>query len=51
MYVDFSLAMETAGKVKGCKQYITNVMYHDAVRTKTDGVLEELFKLRDDVID
>jgi pimeloyl-ACP methyl ester carboxylesterase len=51
MYVDFGLAQETANKIQGCKQFITNVMYHDAVRSKTDQVLEELFKLRDDTID
>ncbi|RFU36051.1 hypothetical protein B7463_g257, partial [Scytalidium lignicola] len=51
MYVDFGLAQETARKVKNCKQYITNTMYHDGVRTKTDEVLKELFALRDDTID
>ena len=51
MYVDFGLAQETAKLVKGCKQWITNGMYHDAVRTKTGEMMEELFRLRDDVID
>lgn len=51
MYVDFGLAQETVKLVKNCKQYITNSMYHDAVRSKTDDVLKELFALRDDSID
>ena len=51
MYVDFGLAQETATLVKNCKQFITNRMYHDAIRSSTDDVLKELFKLRDDSID
>lgn len=51
MYVDFDLSMEAAGKIKGCKTYITNAMYHNALRAKSDDVLKELFALRDDVID
>lgn len=51
MYVDFGLVQETVRKVKNCKQYITNTMYHDAIRSKTDDVLKELFALRDDNID
>ena len=51
MYVDFGLAQETAKLVKNCKQYITNSMYHDAVRSKTDEIMKELFALRDDSID
>jgi hypothetical protein len=51
MYVDFSLAQDTANLVKNCKQYITNSMYHNAIRARTDDVLKELFALRDDPID
>lgn len=51
MYVDFELSMETAKVIKGCKTYVTNVMYHNAVSKKADEVLKELFALRDDVID
>ena len=51
MYVDFGLAQETAKLVKNCKQYITNGMYHDAIRSKTDEIMKELFALRDDSID
>jgi pimeloyl-ACP methyl ester carboxylesterase len=51
MYVDFGLVQETLGKVKNCKQFITNTMYHNAIRSKTDEVLRGLFALRDDSID
>ena len=51
MYVDFGLAQETARLVKNCKQFITNTMYHNAIRSKTSDVLKELFALRDDSID
>ncbi|KAL5320640.1 hypothetical protein ACEPPN_011450 [Leptodophora sp. 'Broadleaf-Isolate-01'] len=51
MYVDYGFAQETAKLVKNCKQYITNSMYHDAIRSKTEGVMKELFALRDDSID
>jgi len=51
MYVDFGLAQETAGMIRGCKQYITNTMYHNAIRANTDEVLKALFALRDDTID
>lgn len=51
MYVDFGLAQETAALIKGCKQFITNSMYHNALRSKSSEVLEQLFALRDDSID
>jgi proline iminopeptidase len=51
MYVPFELALQTAGLIKGCKKYITNVMYHDAIRAKTDDVMKALYALRDDSID
>lgn len=51
MYVPFELAQETAKKIKGCKQYITNVMYHSALRSNSTDVIKELFNLRDDTID
>lgn len=51
MYVDFGLVQETVKKIKGCKQYITNAMYHNAVRTKTEDVVKALFDLRDNSID
>lgn len=51
LYVDFDLSMETANTVKGCKTFVTNTMYHNAIRAKADEVLKQLFALRDDVID
>ena len=51
MYVDFALSMERARNIKGCKTFVTNTMYHNAIGAKTDEVLRELFTLRDDVID
>ncbi|KAI5306052.1 hypothetical protein KEM56_002418 [Ascosphaera pollenicola] len=51
MYVPFELAQETAKKIRGCKQYITNVMYHSALRSNATDVVKELFNLRDDTID
>jgi len=45
MYVDFRLAQDTVKLVKNCKQFITNSMYHDAIRSKTDQVLKELLEL------
>ena len=50
-YIDFGLVQETLEKVRNCKQFITNTMYHDAVRSKTVDVMKELFALRDDVMD
>jgi hypothetical protein len=51
MYVDYGLAQETAKLVQNCRQVVTNTMYHDAIRSKTDEVMKALFALRDDSID
>ena len=51
MYVDYDFAKETASKIRGCKTYTTNMVYHDGVRSRTDDVLKHVFDLRDDVID
>lgn len=51
MYVDFNLSTETAKTIKGCKTYVTNAMYHNAISAKSDDVLKAVFELRDDVID
>lgn len=51
MYVDFGLARETAALVKGIKVLETNSFYHDAVRSRSDEVIGQLFRLRDDSID
>lgn len=51
MYVDYNFSMETAGKIKGTKVFVTNAMYHDAVRSKMEDVMKNVFALRDDCID
>ncbi|PGH04654.1 hypothetical protein AJ80_08488 [Polytolypa hystricis UAMH7299] len=51
MYVHYQLATETAQKIKGCKQFITNTMYHNAIRADSEAVMKQLFALRDDTID
>lgn len=51
MYVDFDYSMETAGKIKRCKTFVTNMMYHDAIRSKMTEVTNALFALRDDSLD
>lgn len=50
MYVDFVFAQETVAKIKGCQHFITNTMFHDAIRSNTAEVMKELFKLRNDTI-
>jgi hypothetical protein len=51
MYVDFGFSMETAGKIGKCKTFVTNAMYHDAVRSRMEEVVKGVMALRDDVID
>ncbi|KAG8532771.1 uncharacterized protein KY384_002649 [Bacidia gigantensis] len=51
MYVDYDLARATATRIKNCKTFITNVLYHDALGNKTDELIRRLFDLRDDVLD
>jgi hypothetical protein len=51
LYVDYDFSMETASKVKGVKTFVTNVMYHDAVRSRMEDVTKGLFALRDDSLD
>ncbi|KXH49067.1 hypothetical protein CSIM01_09198 [Colletotrichum simmondsii] len=50
MYVDYEFAKDTAALVKA-KVYETNQLYHSALRSKTEEVMRELFKLRDNPID
>ena len=51
MYVDYNFARDTAKLVRGAKTFETNVLYHSALRARTEDVLQQLFSLRDDVID
>jgi len=51
MYVDFAASLDTANAIRGCKTFVTNMMYHDGIRAKSAEVLAALWKLRDDVMD
>lgn len=51
MYVPYGLATATAAKIKGTKQFITNTMYHGAIRERTEEVMRHLFFLKEDSID
>ena len=51
MYVHYDLAMDTASKIRNCKNFITNVLYHNALSSKCDEVIKQLFALRNDTID
>ncbi len=51
LYVDFDFAQETAMTIKGAKTFVTNMMYHDAIRSRPEEVFKNLFALRDDSID
>ncbi|CAK7246375.1 MAG: hypothetical protein STHCBS139747_008005 [Sporothrix thermara] len=51
LYVDYGLAKETARKIGSIKVYETNGLYHNAIRARTDEVLAQLFRLRDDTLD
>ena len=51
LYVDYEFSSETARKIKGCKTFVRSDMYHEALGTKSAEVVEQLFKLRDDVMD
>ncbi|KAK4165691.1 proline iminopeptidase [Cladorrhinum sp. PSN259] len=51
MYVDFEFARETARTVKGIKVYETNQLYHNALRARSDEVIHQLFKMRDEELD
>lgn len=51
MYVHYDLARQTAASIGNCKQFITNAMYHNALRVDSDELMKQLFALRDDTID
>jgi hypothetical protein len=51
MYVDFDFSRETAGKIRGAKTFVTNIMYHDAIRSRMDEVVRNVWALREDSID
>ncbi|KAL8780051.1 MAG: hypothetical protein Q9213_006641 [Squamulea squamosa] len=53
MYVAYDFAQDSAKKIKNCKYFITNAMYHNAIGApgKSEEVFKQLFALRDDVMD
>ncbi|KAK3988065.1 Alpha/Beta hydrolase protein [Cladorrhinum sp. PSN332] len=51
MYVDFEFAQETARTVRGIKVHQTNRLYHNALRARSDEVIDQLFKMRDEELD
>lgn len=51
MLVHFDLSRDAASKIKNCKTFITNTLYHEALFSKSNEVMKQLFALRDDTID
>jgi pimeloyl-ACP methyl ester carboxylesterase len=51
MYVDFDFAQETAALIQGCKTVVTNTLYHDAPRSRSEELMKALFALKEDSID
>lgn len=45
MYVDFGLAQDTVVKIGNVEQFITNQMFHDALRVDSKEVVKKLFAL------
>jgi hypothetical protein len=48
IYVDYGLAVDTAGHIRHCRHAITNGLYHDAIRSKSADAFKLLFALRDE---
>jgi hypothetical protein len=44
-YVDFGFAQDTASKIKGTEQYITNQLFHNGLRDDPKDVMKRLFQL------
>lgn len=42
LYVDFELAQETAGKIQGIRQWVTNEYMHSGIRDDGARILERL---------
>lgn len=51
MYVDYDLAQKAAADIGSLKPYITNMSYHDGVRSRPNDILEGVWSLRSDTID
>jgi hypothetical protein len=50
MYVDFDRAQETAGHVRGIRQYITNEYKHSGIRDDGARIVDKLCNLTRDGI-
>jgi hypothetical protein len=46
MYVSWELSRETVKTIKGARSFDTNSLYHNAVRNRTETVMNELWRLR-----
>lgn len=44
MYVDFGLAQDTAAKIGNVEQFITNQMFHDALRVDSKEVVKKVIR-------
>lgn len=51
MLVHFDLSRDAASKIKNCKTFMTNTLYHEALYSRSNEVTKQLFALRDDTID
>ncbi|PWW74197.1 alpha/beta-hydrolase [Tuber magnatum] len=51
MYVDYTHARRTAGKIRGAKEFVTNTLMHNAVRARNETVMGELWRLRSGEVD
>lgn len=49
--MSFDHALQTASKIGKHKLFITNTMFHDALRSKTEEVLGALFRLAEEIAD
>ncbi|KAF9444053.1 alpha/beta-hydrolase [Macrolepiota fuliginosa MF-IS2] len=45
MFVDFNLAQDTASKIKGTEQYITNQLFHGGIGEDPKDVFKRLFQI------
>lgn len=51
MYVAWDLARETVAAIKGARSFDSNVLQHNAVRTRTEAVMGELWRLKSGEMD
>jgi hypothetical protein len=45
MYVDFNLAQDTAAKIAGCRQWMTNEFQHSGLRDSGAAIFETLLSM------